>query len=164
MPRQRKVPARFRDGANPDEIEGEGESSGSNPESPHKKQRKESSGSSDLASPITAPAAQHYGMPPFTCTTTETTTHSLTMEGTRELTRPPDLRLDPVYPCGICKREVNDNDDAIFCETGCAQWYHRVCTGLTELAYDLLTAEENAEWVCDNCIATKSIPLVKLKS
>ena len=68
------------DGANPDEIEGEGESSGSNPESPHKKQRKESSGSSDLASPITAPAAQHYGMPPFTCTTTETTTHSLTME------------------------------------------------------------------------------------
>lgn len=74
------------------------------------------------------------------------------------------LEIDPVYPCGICKREVNDNDDAIFCETGCAQWYHRVCTGLTELAYDLLTAEENAEWVCDNCIATKSIPLVKLKS
>lgn len=75
-----------------------------------------------------------------------------------------DFQTDPVYPCGICKREVNDNDDAIFCETGCSQWYHRVCTGLTELAYDLLTAEENAEWVCDNCIATKSIPLVKLKS
>lgn len=74
------------------------------------------------------------------------------------------LEIDPVYPCGICKREVNDNDDAIFCETGCAQWYHRVCTGLTELAYDLLTAEENAEWVCDNCIATKNVPSVKLKS
>lgn len=75
-----------------------------------------------------------------------------------------NLTIDPVYPCGICKREVNDNDDAIFCETGCSQWYHHVCTGLTELAYDLLTAEENAEWVCDNCIATKTIPLVKLKS
>ena len=78
------------------------------------------------------------------------------------MSRPTDLRIDPVYPCGICRREVNDNDDAIFCETGCAQWYHRICTGLTELAYDLLTAEENAEWVCDNCIATKSVPLVKL--
>lgn len=84
-------------------------------------------------------------------------------QGPVEMNRP-SLEIDPVYPCGICKREVNDNDDAIFCETGCAQWYHRVCTGLTELAYDLLTAETNAEWVCDNCIATKSIPLVKLKS
>lgn len=84
-------------------------------------------------------------------------------QGTVEMNRS-SLEIDPVYPCGICKREVNDNDDAIFCETGCAQWYHRVCTGLTELAYDLLTAEENAEWVCDNCIATKSVPLVKLKS
>lgn len=65
------------DGANPDEIEGEGESSGSNPESPHKKQRKESSGSSDLASPINAPP-QHYGVPPFT--TGETTMHTLTIE------------------------------------------------------------------------------------
>jgi len=160
MPRQRKIPARFRDGANPDEIEAEGESSGSNPESPQKKQRKESSGSSDLASPVTAPP-QHFGVPPFT--TAEPTTHPRPVEGPAEMNRS-SLEIDPVYPCGICKREVNDNDDAIFCETGCAQWYHRVCTGLTELAYDLLTAEENAEWVCDNCIATKSIPLVKLKS
>lgn len=65
------------DGANPDEIEGEGESSGSNPGSPHKKQRKESSGSSDLASPINVPP-QHFGVPPFT--TGETTMHALTME------------------------------------------------------------------------------------
>ena len=61
------------DGANPDEIEAEGESSGSNPESPQKKERKESSGSSDLASPVTAPP-QHFGVPPVT--TAEPTTHS----------------------------------------------------------------------------------------
>ncbi|RMX56079.1 pygopus homolog 1 [Pocillopora verrucosa] len=157
MPRQRKVPARFRDGANPDEIEAEGESSGSNPESPQKKQGKESSGPSDLVSPVTS--MQHFGVPPAFIT--ESNTHPT--ETTLEINRP-SHEIDPVYPCGICKREVNDNDDAIFCETGCAQWYHRVCTGLTELAYDLLTAEENAEWVCDNCIATKSVPLVKLKS
>lgn len=60
------------DGANPDEIEAEGESSGSNPESPQKKQRKESSGSSDLASPVTS--AQHFGVPP--AFTTESNTHS----------------------------------------------------------------------------------------
>ena len=65
------------DGANPDEIEAEGESSGSNPESPQKKQRKESSGSSDLASPVTAPP-QHFGVPPFI--TAEPTTHSRSME------------------------------------------------------------------------------------
>lgn len=161
MPRQRKVPARFRDGANPDEIETEGDSSGSNPDSPQKKQRKESSGSSDLASPVTVPPQQHFGVPPYVAA--ERTIHSRSMEGTTDMNRS-NLTIDPVYPCGICKREVNDNDDAIFCETGCSQWYHRVCTGLTELAYDLLTAEENAEWVCDNCIATKTIPLVKLKS
>ena len=65
------------DGANPDEIEAEGESSGSNPESPQKKQRKESSGSSDLASPVSVPP-QHFGVPSFT--TAEPTTHSLPIE------------------------------------------------------------------------------------
>lgn len=69
-----------------------------------------------------------------------------------------------VYPCGICKRNVDDNDDAILCETGCGLWYHRVCTGLTGLAYNLLTSEDNAEWVCNACIASKTIPLVKLKT
>ena len=30
-----------------------------------------------------------------------------------------------VYPCGGCGREVRDDDEAIFCESGCEQWYHR---------------------------------------
>lgn len=29
------------------------------------------------------------------------------------------------YPCGGCGREVKDDDEAIFCESGCEQWYHR---------------------------------------
>ena len=66
------------DGANPDEIEGEAESSGSNPESPQKKQRNESSGSgSDLASPVIT-SAQHFGVPP--AFTTESNTHSHSVE------------------------------------------------------------------------------------
>lgn len=29
------------------------------------------------------------------------------------------------YPCGKCSREVRDDDEAIYCESGCEQWYHR---------------------------------------
>lgn len=67
-----------------------------------------------------------------------------------------------VYPCGGCGREVRDDDEAIFCESGCEQWYHRECTGMSELAYNLLTTEDSAEWVCDKCIANKYIPTVRM--
>ena len=30
-----------------------------------------------------------------------------------------------IFPCGGCGREVQDDDEAIFCESGCEQWYHR---------------------------------------
>lgn len=39
----------------------------------------------------------------------------------------------------------------------------RMCTGLGEPAYQLLTAEVYAEWVCDKCLNSKNIPLVKFK-
>lgn len=29
------------------------------------------------------------------------------------------------FPCGQCSKEVKDNDEAIYCESGCEQWYHR---------------------------------------
>lgn len=32
---------------------------------------------------------------------------------------------------------------------------------MTSFAYDLLTAEDSAEWACDSCIAAKVIPTVK---
>lgn len=41
--------------------------------------------------------------------------------------------------------------------------FYRVCTGLMEPAFQLLTAEVYAEWVCDKCLQTKNIPLVKYK-
>lgn len=69
----------------------------------------------------------------------------------------------PIYPCGVCHKEVHDNDQAILCESGCNFWFHRGCTGLTEAAYQFLTAEVYAEWVCDKCLSSKSIPLVKFK-
>lgn len=76
---------------------------------------------------------------------------------------PQNPNAPPIYPCGICHKEVHDNDQAILCESGCNFWFHRVCTGLTEGAYFLLTAEVYAEWVCDRCLSVKDIPLVKVK-
>ena len=69
----------------------------------------------------------------------------------------------PIYPCGVCHKEVHDNDQAILCESGCNFWFHRICTGLAEAAFHFLTQEVYAEWVCDNCFRSKDVPVVKLK-
>ncbi|XP_022256867.1 pygopus homolog 1-like isoform X1 [Limulus polyphemus] len=76
---------------------------------------------------------------------------------------PQNPNAPPIYPCGICHKEVHDNDQALLCESGCNFWFHRVCTGLTDIAFHLLTAEVYAEWVCDKCLSTKDIPMVKFK-
>lgn len=76
---------------------------------------------------------------------------------------PANPNAPPIYPCGVCHKEIHDNDQAILCESGCNFWFHRTCTGLTDCAYVLLTKEVYAEWVCDNCLSTRNIPLVKLK-
>lgn len=70
---------------------------------------------------------------------------------------------EPVYPCGICLSEVNDDQEAILCEASCQKWFHRVCTGMTETAYNLLTAETAAVWGCDNCMEEKGARLLKTR-
>merc|ERR1711971_876390 len=64
---------------------------------------------------------------------------------------PQNPNAPPIYPCGICHKEVHDNDQAILCESGCNFWFHRICTGLAETAFHFLTQEIYAEWVCDKC-------------
>jgi len=76
---------------------------------------------------------------------------------------PQNPNAPPIYPCGMCHKEVHENDQAILCESGCNFWFHRMCTGLMEQAYHLLIAEVYAEWVCDRCLSSKSIPLIKFK-
>ncbi|XP_013907086.1 PREDICTED: pygopus homolog 2 [Thamnophis sirtalis] len=72
---------------------------------------------------------------------------------------PPGL----VYPCGACRSEVNDDQDAILCEASCQKWFHRECTGMTENAYGLLTTEASAVWACDFCLKTKEIQSVYIR-
>lgn len=76
---------------------------------------------------------------------------------------PQNPNAPPIYPCGMCHKEVHENDQAILCESGCNFWFHRMCTGLIEQAYHLLIAEVYAEWVCDRCLRNKNIPLIKFK-
>lgn len=70
---------------------------------------------------------------------------------------------EPVYPCGICLNEVNDDQEAILCDASCQKWFHRDCTGMTETAYNLLAAEASAVWGCDSCMEEKGAPLVRAK-
>lgn len=76
---------------------------------------------------------------------------------------PSNPSAPPIYPCGVCHKEVHENDQAVLCESGCNFWFHRMCTGLSLDAFTMLKAEVYAEWVCDRCLNTKNIPLVKLK-
>jgi len=84
-------------------------------------------------------------------------------EGQPMIFNPQNPNAPAIFPCGSCHKEVHDNDQAIPCESGCHFWYHRVCTGLTEAAFYYLNQEVYAEWVCDGCLSTKNIPLVKFK-
>ncbi|XP_030044173.1 pygopus homolog 2 [Microcaecilia unicolor] len=68
-----------------------------------------------------------------------------------------------VYPCGACRNEVSDDQDAILCEASCQKWFHRECTGMTESAYGLLTTEASAVWACDYCLKTKEIQSVYIR-
>ncbi|XP_073785692.1 pygopus homolog 1 isoform X1 [Danio rerio] len=68
---------------------------------------------------------------------------------------------EPVFPCGICLNEVNDDQEAILCEASCQKWFHRVCTGMTETAYNLLTAETSAVWGCDTCMEDREVQMMK---
>ncbi|KAJ8775654.1 hypothetical protein J1605_016202 [Eschrichtius robustus] len=72
---------------------------------------------------------------------------------------PPGL----VYPCGACRSEVNDDQDAVLCEASCQKWFHRECTGMTESACGLLTTEASAVWACDLCLKTKEIQPVYMR-
>ena len=56
--------------------------------------------------------------------------------------------------------QIQTADETIQCEAGCRVWFHRLCVGLSRDAFAMLAAERRAQWVCDQCLATRTIPLV----
>ena len=76
---------------------------------------------------------------------------------------PQNPNAPPIHPCGLCRREVIDNEESIMCESGCNFWFHRQCVGLSPEAYALTKREIFAEWACDECSAKRFLP-IKIKS
>ena len=62
------------------------------------------------------------------------------------------------YPCGICQKNVCNNQKAIEC-TNCHYWIHIKCNGTTNDEYNKMidincTTKENIqdiEWLCNKC-------------
>lgn len=79
------------------------------------------------------------------------------------IVNPGNPSAPPIFPCGICRKEVQEHEQALMCDQSCNFWFHRVCTGLAEMAFLMLTKETYAEWACDNCFSNKDVPLVKIK-
>lgn len=72
--------------------------------------------------------------------------------------------MNNIY-CGKCQREFYQNEPNIICKAGCRSSFHIPCSGLSELACDLLMKESFAEWACDRCTSGNGcVPLVKYKA
>lgn len=71
----------------------------------------------------------------------------------------------PIHLCGVCRNEVQgDSEEGLLCESGCNFWFHRQCVNMNPDAYQMLRHEVFAEWACDNCIRSRNVPPIKLRS
>jgi len=66
-----------------------------------------------------------------------------------------DVHLNPgpdVFPCGLCKEPVSDNDKAICCD-GCDSWVHISCDPqMSVTCYDkLVSCPDESQWLCPEC-------------
>ena len=71
------------------------------------------------------------------------------------------------FPCGICHKNVNNNQKSILC-TGCDHWIHIKCNGTPLEEYNAmidaisqLTQDEidSIEWLCNKCLILKTSKL-----
>ena len=51
----------------------------------------------------------------------------------KDLNPPPTRNLK--YPCTICNKSVNSNQQALFCDL-CQKWCHRSCDGMDTATYN----------------------------
>ena len=56
----------------------------------------------------------------------------------------------PKYPCGHCGKAVGWKQEAIQCDS-CETWFHRVCTGMDKLHYQIHIEHESYSWPCLRC-------------
>uniref|UniRef100_A0A915IJY3 PHD-type domain-containing protein n=1 Tax=Romanomermis culicivorax TaxID=13658 RepID=A0A915IJY3_ROMCU len=68
----------------------------------------------------------------------------------------------PTYICKICRLEIHDNEQSVFCGLYCKRFFHRTCVGLAEDAWQALIVEAQAEWICDSCFLQQGRPMVRM--
>ena len=68
------------------------------------------------------------------------------------------------YPCGICKKKVNKNQEGIFC-SNCNYWIHIKCNSTSLMDYNQMIEDnltlsdkekDNCEWLCNKCQIIKT--------
>ena len=55
------------------------------------------------------------------------------------------------YPCGVCKLEINDSDDAVQCDL-CDKWNHINCVEINKQKYEKLK-KDLLPWYCPACMS-----------
>ena len=62
-----------------------------------------------------------------------------------------------VPKCSACFKEVNENENAVFCNIS-NNWIHANCENLNSEKFELLCQEsEDREWACKKCLF-KALP------
>ena len=54
------------------------------------------------------------------------------------------------YPCGVCKKAVRWNQDAVKCDQ-CDTWYHSTCMQINPITYQYLANHSETTWICCQC-------------
>ena len=66
--------------------------------------------------------------------------------------------LEPETPedvnCLLCKIEVGDGEEAIYCES-CKIWFHRECLHMTREEFTQLV-DSSTPWYCARCLTIKA--------
>lgn len=74
---------------------------------------------------------------------------------------PPHGQPQMLVRCAHCGQPIYQNEPQIMCRAGCESSYHQRCSGLSELACELLLKEKAAEWVCQQCTSSRKFPAIR---
>ena len=74
----------------------------------------------------------------------------------------PLRKRDAKFPCFMCDKNCNKNQQAIFC-TSCLNWVHRKCNGTTKTEYERLSQEpDDLPFHCMRCIMKQNSQFIPL--
>ncbi|KAG1658738.1 Protein pygopus [Nymphon striatum] len=96
--------------------------------------------------PMPGVPPQMYPGAPMHCKPVPVSTGKIYPSDQPMVFNPQNPSAPPIYPCGVCHKEVHENEHALICESGCNFWFHRVCIGMTEAAFYMIQNEIYAEW------------------